>query len=177
MQLNKYGGYADCKVPKRVYGLWYQMLRRCYDAEQQKRTQGKSYSDCEVCARWLTLSYFAEDISHLDGYQNWLNNRGYCLDKDTKIPGNKLYTPYACCFIPRTDGDCVSKTAANLIESLSAELEQVKRERDAAKQDLIPSCSICVHNRGLKKWDDECIDCYDKSKWQWRGVNGKGATE
>ena len=103
MQLNKYGGYADCKVPKRVYGLWYQMLRRCYDAEQQKRTQGKSYSDCEVCARWLTLSYFAEDISHLDGYQNWLNNRGYCLDKDTKIPGNKLYTPDACCFIPRTD--------------------------------------------------------------------------
>ena len=64
--------------------------------------------------------------------------------------------------------------AAHLIESLSAELEQAKRERDAAKHDLIPSCAICAHNRGLKKWDDECNDCYDKSKWQWRGVNGKG---
>lgn len=56
------------------------------------------------------------------------------------------------------------------IQKLYGELKQVKRERDAAMQDLIPSCSICVHNRGLKKWDDECNDCYDKSKWQWRGV-------
>ena len=58
-----------------------------------------------------------------------------------------------------------------------AELEQVKRERDAAVHDLTPSCAICVHNRGLKKWDDECNDCYDKSKWQWRGVKGEEAND
>ena len=46
--MNKYGGIADISCDKRIYNLWYQMLRRCYDAEQHKRTRGSSYSDCEV---------------------------------------------------------------------------------------------------------------------------------
>lgn len=70
------------------------------------------------------------------------------------------------------------RNAANLIESLSAELEQVKRERDAAVEDMVRLCAICVHCRGCDEWDDEvCMTCNNKSKWQWRGVNGKGATE
>ena len=43
--------------------------------------------------------------------------------------------------------------AADLIESLSAELEQVKRERDAAVEDIKEAaktgclCYVCTHNR------------------------------
>ena len=69
MKHNKYGGYADCKVDKRVYGLWYQMLRRCYDEEQQKRVQGRTYKECFVCERWMVLSNFAKDIKRLEGYE------------------------------------------------------------------------------------------------------------
>lgn len=50
MARNKYGGvndYPNCE--KRVYGLWFQMLRRCYDTTQHERPKGKSYADCEVC--------------------------------------------------------------------------------------------------------------------------------
>lgn len=50
--MNKYGGINDMpNCDKRVYGLWFQMLRRCYDAEQQERSRGGSYIDCEVCER------------------------------------------------------------------------------------------------------------------------------
>lgn len=68
----------------------------------------------------------------------------------------------------------LSDLAANLIESLSAELEQVKHERDVAveewKQSAIAEksmCDTCMFS------DDEgrCWnDCIDGELWQWRGV-------
>ena len=67
------------------------MLRRCYDTTQHERVRGKSYANCEVCDRWKTLSCFVKDIKKLDGYNDWLTKMGYCLDKDIKIPGNKVY--------------------------------------------------------------------------------------
>ena len=50
--MNKYGGINDMpNCDKRVYVLWYQMIRRCYDTTQHERKKGKSYADCEVCDR------------------------------------------------------------------------------------------------------------------------------
>lgn len=104
MEKNKYGGICNVEKPdKRVYGLWYGMLRRCYDTEQQERSRGKSYSGCEVCQRWLVYSNFAKDITLLFGYEDWLNKKGYCLDKDTMYSGNKVYSRGTCCFIPYTE--------------------------------------------------------------------------
>ena len=104
MHKNKYGGICSAEnVDKRVYNLWYSMLRRCYDKEQQERSRGKSYSDCSVCERWMNYSNFAKDITLLFGYEEWLNGKGYCLDKDTTNPGNKIYSKENCCFIPYTE--------------------------------------------------------------------------
>lgn len=104
MITNKYGGFCDIINPdKRVYGLWYGMLRRCYDKEQQKRSRGKAYADCTVCEEWLAYSNFARDIKTLFGYDSWLHNTGYCLDKDTINPNNKEYSKETCCFIPYTE--------------------------------------------------------------------------
>lgn len=104
MATNKYGGVCNVEKPdKRVYGLWYSMLRRCYDKEQQGRSRGESYADCTVCDRWLVYSNFAKDITHLRGYNEWLTKTGYCLDKDTIYPDNKVYSRGACCFIPYTE--------------------------------------------------------------------------
>ena len=88
---------------KRVYNLWLQMLRRCYDKTQHERSRGSSYTDCEVCDRWKMLSCFAKDIKKLKGYNDWLTKTGYCLDKDIKIPGNKVYSKATCCFIPASE--------------------------------------------------------------------------
>ena len=101
---NKYGGINDCPtVEKRIYNLWYQMLRRCYDKEQQNRDRGRSYAGCSVSNRWMRLSNFANDVKKLDGYSDWRDKTGYCLDKDVKLPGNKVYCREYCSFIPYTE--------------------------------------------------------------------------
>ena len=75
--------------------------------------------------------------------------------------------------LSRTAQIALFEAAAALIESLSAEMERVKRERDAAVEELSYSrqCSIC------KKHLSEGGDCYGNHKcgngnpdWQWRGV-------
>ena len=101
MAMNKYGGVCNADpADKRVYALWYGMLRRCYDKDQQERSRGKNYADCVVCDRWLNYSNFAKDITLLFGYEDWLSGVGYCLDKDVMNPGNKIYSRENCCFIP-----------------------------------------------------------------------------
>ena len=66
--------------------------------------------------------------------------------------------------------------AADLIESLSAQLEQVTRERDVAVEALRDTacCSDCKNY--ATQMDSEpcktCLMCPSQSKpnWQWRGV-------
>ena len=107
MARNKYGGVNDMpagwlanKENKRVYVLWFDMLRRCYDEEQLKRVQGSTYRDCSVCDRWFYLSNFYEDIQKLPGYLEWVNNRKMSIDKDLFSHGSKEYSPQNCCFVP-----------------------------------------------------------------------------
>lgn len=66
--------------------------------------------------------------------------------------------------------------AADLIESLSAELEQVKQERDAAVEDLRSAayCGDCV-NYTTAIEVEPCKACFanrgfTKPNWQWRRV-------
>ena len=77
------------------------------------------------------------------------------------------------------NNECMFDTAADLIASLSEQLEQVTRERDAAIKDLKLiisgdlSCAICGHYAYDE--DDEsriCADCDvdTYSNWHWRGV-------
>lgn len=62
-----------------------------------------------------------------------------------------------------------------LVEQLTAELEQVRRERDAAVRDVSvhDPCAVCKHcDCGIN--DSPCRECLDGKKpweeWQWRGV-------
>ena len=104
MSENKYQGINDMpNCDKRVYNLWFQMLRRCYDESQHKRRRGRTYAKCEVCERWKVLSNFAEDIMLLEGYNDWINKAGYCLDKDIKVPGNKIYKKECCQFVTQSE--------------------------------------------------------------------------
>ena len=75
------------------------------------------------------------------------------------------------------NNECMFDTAANIIESLSTQLEQVTRERDAAIADIKELCmkhsySMCHYCKYYS--DDECehTDCLTYNSmdaWQWRG--------
>lgn len=66
--------------------------------------------------------------------------------------------------------------AADLIESLAAELERVKRERGAAVKDVEELCknphSAChyCNSHSEKYVSNDCMDCVNACNWQWRGV-------
>lgn len=97
---------------------------------------------------------------------------------------------FNCYDCPATDDLCnmndeLQDKAADLIEQLTAELEQVKRERDAAVWDIKNSqpCFACRHfqrNEGSCKGGRQCMfemltadefgEEYEGLLWQWRGV-------
>ena len=68
-------------------------------------------------------------------------------------------------------------------EKLRAELEKVKRERDAAVKDLeklcrddvgpceMAICELCAYNNGAQcsRNDGQICDGYDIFNWKWRG--------
>ena len=62
--------------------------------------------------------------------------------------------------------------AASAIEKQQAELEQVRKERDALAQELFglavtteTKCHYCKHNYTIT-----CGVCSNGSKWEWRGT-------
>lgn len=67
------------------------MLKRCYSESFHLRYP--TYKGCETTAEWLTSSNFREWMLA----QDW---EGMQLDKDLLRPGNKLYSPETCRFIP-----------------------------------------------------------------------------
>jgi len=89
-----------------------------------------------------------------------------------------ICSEYECCECPsdawcHNKGQCLDWDAADLIESLSAELEQVKRERDAAVKDLRTnkSCCTCINDDTKDHLPFACSYCGDKHiNWRWRGV-------
>ena len=88
----------------KFYVAWANMLERCYSLEYQKK--GRSYIDCTVCDEWLTFSNFRKWME----LQAW---EGMALDKDILVPGNKIYSPDKCCFVPSHINSLLSDSAAS----------------------------------------------------------------
>ena len=111
MSMNKYGGVNDMpdgytKTPlgKRIYALWFGMLRRCYDYQQHGRKKGKTYSNVVVCDRWFYLKNFVEDIQKLEGYEEWVEKDSMSLDKDILAQEvTKIYSPQTCKFVSQKE--------------------------------------------------------------------------
>ena len=74
------------------YKCWKAMLDRCYGAKTDGRNQ--AYMGCVVTPEWHALSRF----------KAWMETKtwqGCELDKDLKIPGNRVYSTETCLFVPK----------------------------------------------------------------------------
>lgn len=96
---------------RKAYLLWCGILARCYN----KNVVGyKSYGarGVYVSDDWLNYSVFEEEIKSLDGYDAWLNNEGYHIDKDKyAVEGKtKCYSKETCCFIPAEENLSLPKS-------------------------------------------------------------------
>ena len=169
MARNKYGGINDMpsgwtKENKKVYMLWFDMLRRCYDNEQQSRSQGRTYSDCTVCDRWFYLSNFFTDIQKLPGFSEWEKNGKMSIDKDLLSRGAKEYSPKTCCFIPsavnsaeanRRNPESIRKAIeankTKYVLSKESEMLFFQSEKEACEQLGVHKCSVSsCYRRGYK---------------------------
>lgn len=84
--------YKDGKqIQCPYYAKWAKMLKRCYSPISQKKNP--TYKGCTVTKGWLTFSSFRAWMIEQD-------HEGKELDKDILVPGNRVYGPNTCMFIP-----------------------------------------------------------------------------
>lgn len=75
-----------------MYEKWQSMFQRCYS----KRCLIKipTYIECSVSDLWHNFQNFGD----------WFENnyvKGWHLDKDILVKGNKIYSPETCAFVPQ----------------------------------------------------------------------------
>ena len=86
------GSYSDESTE---YDYWDGMLRRGY-SERVKKLH-LSYNDCTVDEHWHNFQNFGDwfEKNYKPEYM-----KGWCLDKDILIKGNRIYSENTCCFVP-----------------------------------------------------------------------------
>lgn len=75
-----------------VYEAWRGILRRCYDPSCKSYS---IYEDVEVCDEWHNFQNFADWFCAQEH-----NDKGFVVDKDLKMFGNRVYSPNMCTLVP-----------------------------------------------------------------------------
>jgi hypothetical protein len=90
---------SDSGSHTEVYLRWKGILERCYCPRSLKRKP--CYLGCSVAEVWHNFQNFAAwfEKNHIAGFD---------IDKDIKIPGNKVYSPDACCFVSPTENRSIA---------------------------------------------------------------------
>jgi len=74
----------------KAHATWSGIFQRLTD---RNNSSFDTYADCSIHESWTRLSGFA--AWHEPRYRD-----GYDLDKDILVPGNKIYGPSTCCYVP-----------------------------------------------------------------------------
>ena len=91
--------FVDGKKVKE-YGLWQNMLSRCFSEKLQ--TRQPTYKGCNVSDNFLHYSFFYDWCQEQVGFGKVdENGRYWQLDKDLLFVDNKTYSEAACVFVPQ----------------------------------------------------------------------------
>lgn len=78
--------------------LYRSMVERCH--RESFLAKNPSYRGCSIDPQWQWFRNFVVDVKVVPGYDNWAAGESVSLDKDTLVPGNRVYGPGRVCFIP-----------------------------------------------------------------------------
>lgn len=104
--------YKICtnRIEIKEYITWYNMLKRCFD--QGYKEKYPTYLNTICCNEWLCFENFYEWLHSQNNFNKWSNNKGWSLDKDIIIKGNKIYEDSACCLVPSSVNNLFTKSNA-----------------------------------------------------------------
>ena len=94
----KYSTRENGKTSKE-YATWQSMLSRAFSEKVVK--ERPTYKDVICCNEWLLYENFYDWLHSQENFDKWKNNKGWHLDKDILVKGNKLYSPETCCLVPQ----------------------------------------------------------------------------
>ena len=104
------------------YNVWVRMLDRCYSTTNDTR---KTYEGCEVTSSFRYFPFFKDWCHNQVGF----GEKGFALDKDILVKGNKIYSEDTCCFVPQEINNLFTnkKVKNNLIKTGVLFNERTKR--------------------------------------------------
>lgn len=155
----------------REYYVWKAMLYRCTEKFQEKYP---TYKGVSVDDKWKDFANFLEDIKELEGYDFWKDNPNQMvmLDKDTKAPGNKLYSKDTCCFLSHADSnkdvskrhpEKIIKARQKFAEDSGQKVVAIyKKDKTFQIYDSIKECHRCLNLNFRQVW--MCLSKEDKYK-------------
>lgn len=86
-------GGAEVNCYEMSYKSWAGMLKRVYNSHTEQ--VAIAYKDCIVVNEWLRFENYLKWFEQQKVQPKWQ------LDKDLLVPGNKIYGPDTCIFLPR----------------------------------------------------------------------------
>ena len=99
--------YKISGVLTKEYTLWCNMLKRCYSDAYKKKYP--TYECCEVSDKFKSYEYFYEWCHNQIGF----GVRGFEMDKDLLVKGNKVYSESTCVFLPKEINSLLTKSTAS----------------------------------------------------------------
>ena len=155
-------GITGTKYPTKVSGvltkeyiLWKHMLERCYSDALKKRCP--AYEGCEASDNFKSYEYFYEWCNKQIGF----GVRGFEMDKDLLVKGNKVYSESTCVFIPAEINLLLTKRTASRGEHLIG-VNWCKR--DKAFKAMVNKNKGRSEHLGYFKTELEAFKAYKKAK-------------
>ena len=96
------GWRTETPYNRKIYKMWCWMWYRVYIEPSSKDYE--YYKDSTACEDWRLLSNYVDFIQSQSCFDDFkINYSNYCMDKDSRVLGNKHYSPETCTLMLKSD--------------------------------------------------------------------------
>lgn len=113
------GEYEKVSYWRQAKQLWSNVMKRCYNPKDYMGYFGEAFVEDD----WKCFATFLKDLPELENFDKWLegktNGKPYNLDKDLKIPGNKIYSKETCMFVTEYENKSAGAINARALDKVN----------------------------------------------------------
>ena len=150
--VGSYKSWTNGKITK-VYKTWNNMLQRCYD--EKSLGNNPTYKGCTVVKEWHNFQVFGKwfDNNYIEGYQ---------IDKDIKVPGNRVYGPDTCTFVTHMENSETASAVSAIFRTPEGKRIEVYNISKFARENGLSGSGLSNvkngkrnHHKGWTLWKEE----------------------